>query len=247
MNAPISAPDTFDITVEGITHDVYRHDVSRQDGIRARILMFPDFDGAASSGAARLAHAYSRTCGAEVLLTDLYGKVDKPDGYDQRADSVIRHAHSHPLETRRRLVSMAAALADQWRARGPLITLGFCFGGTLAFELARADRSISSAISIHGDPSTEAPISMGSTNAEFTMIQGSRDPLIPTESISSYTRECDDAQARWQLIVLGHARHSFTKKEMAGSNWAMRYDAHADEMARAHAAAIVGLHVSRHE
>ncbi|ALL63122.1 Dienelactone hydrolase family protein [Paraburkholderia caribensis MBA4] len=244
MNASISAPNSFDVIVDGVAHDVYRYGVLRPEETHARILMFPDYEGAASSGAARLAHSYSRACNAEVLLTDLYGKADKPHGYDHRADAVIRRARSHPLEARKHLVGMLAAVAGEWRARGPLVTVGFCFGGTLAFELARADRSVVAAISIHGEPSTEAPISAGATNAEFTMIQGGSDPLIPTEAISAYTHEVDRAQVRWQLIVLGHARHSFTKKEMAGGNWAMRYDAHADDMARAHAAAIIGMHMS---
>lgn len=243
MIPSISATDAFDIEVDGLAHDVYRHDDAPLDEARARILMFPDFDGAASRGAARLAAAYSRACGAEVLLTDLYGKNHKPDGYDHRADSVIRHARAHPFETRRRLAGILAALASHWRARGPLVTVGFCFGGSLAFELARADRAVCAAVSIHGDPSTAAPVSAGVTDAEFAMVHGGSDPLIPSESISSFTREVDAARLRWQLIVLGHARHSFTKREMAGSNWAMRYDARADEMARVHVASIVGLHL----
>ncbi|NTX26970.1 dienelactone hydrolase family protein [Burkholderia pyrrocinia] len=243
MPPSISAIDTFDIEVDGIVHDVRRHDDARLEETRARILMFPDFEGTASPGAARLAAAYSRACGAEVLLTDFYGKSYKPDGYDHRADSVIRYARARPLETRRRLTGILAALVPHWHARGPLVTIGFCFGGSLAFELARADRTVTAAVSIHGDPSTEASVSAGATDAEFTMIHGGSDPLIPSESISSFTQEVTAAQLRWQLIVLGHARHSFTKREMGGSNWAMRYDARADEMARAHAAAIVDLHV----
>ena len=88
-------------------------------------------------------------------------------------------------------------------------------------------------------------MSAGVTDAEFTMIHGGSDPLIPSESISSFTQEANVAQVRWQLIVLGHARHSFTKHDMAGSNWTMRYDEHADKVARTHVATVAFRHGTR--
>lgn len=237
--------ERYDIEIADCVHDVYRYDRPVPGSARVRMLMFPDFDGAQGPTAARLAQAYSETCNAEVIQVDLYGKYHKPQGYDSRADSVIRHARAYPLETRQRLHQISSAVAHLFRTDAPLITVGFCFGGTLAFELARTDPSVVAAISIHGDPSTLAPVAAASVRASFTAIIGSRDPLISNDALGNFMQEAETAQLRWQLLTIGGARHSFTKKEMIGGNWAMRYDRHADDLARLHVAALSMLHAAQ--
>lgn len=233
--------EAFDITAAGTLHDAYRFAQPGDQPARARLLMFPDFDGAHTPGAARLADAYSHACHAEVILVDLYGKNHKPRGYDQRADSVINHARANPLEVRERLCEIKRKLEANWDSDAPLGAIGFCFGGSLAFELARADASLSAAFSVHGDPSTEQPLTAARSSTNFVIITGASDPFIADETLARFRFEADAARMQWQILLIGHARHSFTKREIGQGNWAMRYDAYADDLARSHVNTIITL------
>ncbi|OWK25022.1 hypothetical protein AJ87_14795 [Rhizobium yanglingense] len=198
----------------------------RASGVK--ILMFPDWEGCETESSHRLARLYGETCDAEVIVTDIYGAKKRPAHYGD-VHYFIEEALSDPSRTRSVLKSVFNSLAPIWEGSGPTVVVGFCFGGSLAFETARSGVDCLGAVSIHGQPDTRLPVKSptGSVPA-FLMLHGAEDPFIEGEALNSFGSEMGQVGADWSLYVFGGAKHSFTRADIGAGNRAMGYSQKAD-------------------
>ena len=108
-----------------------------------------------------------------------------------------------------------------------IATIGFCFGGLCALDLARADSDIRGAVSFHGilKPSglTEPKI-----RAKVLMLHGYDDPMAPPEDVLAVAKEFTAAGADWQLHAYGQTVHAFTNPGANSRANGMQYDEAAD-------------------
>ena len=92
--------------------------------------------------------------------------------------------------------------------------IGYCFGGTMALELARSGADILSAVSFHGGLATKsAPSTPGSIKASILVHHGAADPFVPQEEVHLFMEEMNTANADWALTQYADAVHSFTERE----------------------------------
>lgn len=107
--------------------------------------------------------------------------------------------------------------------------IGFCFGGTVAVELARAQLDLTKVVCIHGRLTTRLPVPRQMTPS-ILVITGSRDPMVPPAMRNDFCEEMDGLRADWQLHLLGGIEHGYT--EVGSENRGIpgvRYDALADK------------------
>jgi dienelactone hydrolase len=234
----IDTPGTaVDFAVGDRLHDgtLYRN------GDAHHVIFLPDWEGCCSAYAHRKAEWLAEQLHGTVLLTDLYGKGAKPPVYAGHADRFVERSLGAPLRLRQDLAHFATAAADMLDSQLSRVSVvGVCFGGSIAFELGRAEIGVSAVISIHGNPSTLQPISHGRYATRYLMVHGASDPLIPMRSVNAFAQEMSSANVDWQLIMLGHARHSFTKEEIGHHGSASRFDPIANRRALAHAVTFIG-------
>lgn len=106
-------------------------------------------------------------------------------------------------------------------------TMGFCFGGLCALDLARAGASIRAAISFHGmlKPSglTEPAV-----RPRVLILHGYDDPMAPPEDLLAIARELSAAGADWQVHAYGQTVHAFTNPRANNRAAGMQYDETAD-------------------
>jgi dienelactone hydrolase len=115
--------------------------------------------------------------------------------------------------------------------------LGFCFGGTMSFELATCS-DIRAAIGFHSGmkvPSLAAgeaggPDAKGIGATKILAMIGQDDPAIPPDSRAEFIRVLTEAGVDWQVTLYGGVVHSFTNPEADAANMpnVLRYDARAD-------------------
>jgi len=197
---------------------------------KLRVLMFPDWQGCQTKSAQRLANYYSSVCDAEVILTDVYGKDNRPRSYDD-ADRIMSRALDNPHDTRGLLKDILSALEHQWLSNGPIFIIGFCFGGSLAFEAGRLGLNVIGVISIHGQPDSREPLVSSRKLPSFLMLHGSEDPFITDVSLKSFVNEMRLCHADWSLYYFGGAKHSFTRNDIPVGNSYMGYNEKADREA----------------
>lgn len=147
------------------------------------------------------------SAGFVAFALDLYGAPFSV------ADAASRHEEM--MQTPGLMLARAHAALDVLAAqpnvdRRRLAALGFCQGGIVAAELARAGAPIACAIGFHPGlmrptGSVDRPI-----GAKVLMMVGDRDPVIPPADRTAFAADMDAKGADWQLHVFGGVGHSFT-------------------------------------
>ena len=88
--------------------------------------------------------------------------------------------------------------------------IGYCAGGTLVLELARAGADLKAVVAFH--PSLQAAASEDASGVRGSVLVcvGSEDPLVPPADRAAFARQMQAARVDWQMLVHGGAEHSFT-------------------------------------
>ena len=119
-------------------------------------------------------------------------------------------------------------LADARADRRRVAAIGYCFGGTMSLELARAGTDLVCVVGFHSGLGTGKPAGPGDIAAKVLVNIGTEDPIIPPEQRTAFEQEMRASGADWRMYLYGGALHSFTNPAADGSNPAIKYDAAAD-------------------
>lgn len=111
--------------------------------------------------------------------------------------------------------SIARAGLDVLRAEpgvdpARLAAIGYCFGGTMALELARDGAELRAVVAFHPDPRTTRPLDARSIVGKVLVCLGSEDPIVPVEHRLAFEEEMRAGSVDWQLHLYGGTAHSFT-------------------------------------
>lgn len=89
--------------------------------------------------------------------------------------------------------------------------IGYCFGGSMALELARDGVDLRAAVGFHAGLGSARPATPGAVTASVLVCCGADDPIAPAEARDAFQREMTDANvADWRMEVYGGVGHSFT-------------------------------------
>jgi len=106
--------------------------------------------------------------------------------------------------------------------------IGYCFGGTVALELARMGAPLDGVVSFHGGLKATIPTEPGAVKASILSCVGTEDPSIPLEDRSAFEAEMIAAGAKFQTLLFSGTKHAFTNKD-APSIPGFGYSAWADQ------------------
>jgi dienelactone hydrolase len=118
---------------------------------------------------------------------------------------------AEPLRTR----ALASAgldvlLAEPRTDRSKVASIGYCFGGTMTFELARSGADLLAAVGFHAGLRTTRPDDAVNIRAKVLALIGADDPMVPIEQRQDFEEEMRAGQVDWVLQIFGGAQHSFT-------------------------------------
>jgi dienelactone hydrolase len=112
-----------------------------------------------------------------------------------------------------------------------IAAIGFCFGGTMALELARSGADVKAVVGFHSGLATVAPKSDAKAiKARVLVCIGGDDPFIPLAQRAEFEAEMRGGYVDWQMHVYGGTVHSFTNPTAANAKRpeAVRYNPDAD-------------------
>jgi dienelactone hydrolase len=106
--------------------------------------------------------------------------------------------------------------------------IGYCFGGLVVLDLARAGADVKGVVSFHGllMPSS---ISDHGIKSKILVLHGERDPMVPLEMVDNFQKEMTNANADWQLHSYGGTYHAFTNLEANDPALGTQYNQDADK------------------
>ena len=216
---------TYSVDGKSLDSTVYRQD---KDSRGAGILVFPDILGLgehARERAWRLAEL-----GYVVLAMDLHGDGQILDAPTALAELEIFYAD--PGVALRRAEASLAMLCQQHGVDSDRIgAVGFCYGGTLALEMARSGLALHALVGFHSVlRSTLRWDRAHLSRKKILVCVGAEDPQIPEEQRRDFVDEMRQTDADWQLHLYGGVYHTFTdwRIDAAGLPDFARYDAAAD-------------------
>ncbi len=168
--------------------------------------------------------------GYVALAADMFGDRRQARNLTEVA-KLVGDLRNEPQTLRARAragVATLAALPQVDASR--MAAIGFCFGGSVALELARAGADLKAVVSFHGVLTTRLPAAPGEVNARVLVCTGADDPLAPPEQVRAFEEEMRTALVRdWQIVSFGNTLHGFTNPAADGSMMrAALYSAQAD-------------------
>lgn len=99
-----------------------------------------------------------------------------------------------------------------------IAAIGYCFGGTVALELARCGADVAGVVSFHGGLGTPMPAKAGEVKAKVLVCHGADDAFVPADEVTGFQKEMREAGADWQMIYYSGAVHSFTNPDAGKAN-----------------------------
>ncbi|ORW85284.1 dienelactone hydrolase [Mycobacterium sp. IEC1808] len=120
-----------------------------------------------------------------------------------------------PERTRALAREGLTVLLDQPRTDPKKVAaIGYCFGGHLVLELARAGTDLAVVVGFHPRLATPRPSDAANITAKVLVCIGTEDPLIPVGERLVFEEQMRAAGVDWRMNLYGGAQHSFTHPEV---------------------------------
>lgn len=212
--AAIALPAQSDIvgmphgyTVNGTDFEGYVAHNAALDAPRGTVLIVHDWDGV-NAHEQRTAERLA-ALGYTAFAIDMFGADADPQGMDDyRALTGALYADRDLL--RARLEGAIDAARDIPGAGGGTVLIGYCFGGAVVLEGARAGAGLDGYVSFHGGLGTPEGQDYIATDAPLLLLHGTADPVSGMADLAALLDALEVADVPHRAEVYGGARHAFT-------------------------------------
>lgn len=171
--------------------------------------------------------------GYTALAVDMYGDgktADHPDNAGKFAGELRKNM---PLAVARFTAAMDLLKKEPTVDPTKIAAMGYCFGGGVVLEMARAGIDLEGVVSFHGSLAPSAPAKSGMVKAKVLVLNGEDDPFVKVEEIEAFKKEMKNAGVEYTFINYPGAKHSFTNPDADrfGQEFGLplAYDKQADE------------------
>jgi dienelactone hydrolase len=131
----------------------------------------------------------------------------------ERMMASLQSFMAEPLRIRARAEAALAALKSQSNVDATrMAAIGYCFGGTIALELARGGADVKAVVAFHAGLSTARPQDAKHIKARVLVCNGADDPIVPAEQRLAFEQEMTAGKVDWRLYLHGGVGHAFTRR-----------------------------------
>lgn len=177
-------------------------------GARPGVLVAPTFmgrtafeDGKAETLAAK---------GYVGFSIDIFGIDVRPTSVDEAGAAMKLLNDDRALVAQRMTAALEQIRALDMIYDSQIATIGFCFGGKCALDLARTGADVKGVVTFHGIFDTPGIPVADQYAAKILALHGWDDPLAKPEAVIAFAAEMTEKAADWQLHAYGHTEHGFT-------------------------------------
>ena len=172
--------------------------------------------------------------GYVALAVDMYedGKTAAhPDDAGKFSGELMKDAETTKA---RFLAALEFLKAQPQTDSGRIAAIGYCMGGGVALNMARAGIDLKGVASFHGSLAPIVKAEPGGIKARLLVLHGADDKFVPPEAVEAFKQEMAAAGANLKFIAYPGAIHSFTNPEAdelgKRFNLPLGYNADADRL-----------------
>jgi dienelactone hydrolase len=151
--------------------------------------------------------------GYTALAVDMYGdgkQAHHPDDAQKFSSEVAKNA----VLAKARFDAAYSLISNEATVDANNIgAIGYCFGGTVALNMARIGEPLKAVVSYHGGLGTDYPAEAGKVKARIASFTGEDDPFIPAAQVAAFRQEMDKAGVNYKVVTYPGAKHAFTNPD----------------------------------
>lgn len=171
--------------------------------------------------------------GYTALAVDMYGD-GKTAAHPEDAGKFAGELRNNmPIAIARFQAAMDLLKNEPTVLPDKIAAIGYCFGGGVVLEMARAGAELDGVVSFHGSLATSSPAQPGKVKAKVLVLHGEDDPFVKPEEIEAFKKEMKTAGVDYTFISYPDAVHSFTNPDAdkfgKEFNLPLAYNKDADE------------------
>jgi len=148
--------------------------------------------------------------GYTALAVDMYGE-GKNTQHPQQAKKFMMEVLKNMDIAKARFMAALNFLKQQPTVNPDKVAaIGYCFGGGVILEMARAGVDLDGVASFHGSLTTENKAQPGKVKAKVLVLHGNADPFIPAKVVTDFNEEMQQAGVDFEFVGYPGVKHSFT-------------------------------------
>ena len=148
--------------------------------------------------------------GYVAFALDMYGDGKTADHPKDAGTFAGQVRGNLPMATARFKAALQQLKASEFTDPDKIAAIGYCFGGGVVLEMARAGVDLAGVVSFHGSLGTSHPAEKGKVKAKVLVLNGEADPFTKPEQITAFKQEMDNAGVSYEFINYPGAKHAFT-------------------------------------
>ena len=153
--------------------------------------------------------------GYVVFAEDIFGKDIVPKTVpEMTALTTIYNNDRALMRTRARSgfdVLAKHAMVDATK----IAVVGYCFGGTVAVELAETGAPALGTIAVHGSFRNFTPADAKNIKGKVLILHGAEDEVAPLDEVNKLVADLRAAKVNWELQIYSGSSHGFTNPSNA--------------------------------
>ena len=154
--------------------------------------------------------------GYVALALDMFGEGKVATHPKEAGEFASKIGGDLPLAERRFKSAMRVLAERDDVDASRLVTVGYCFGGGTALNMARLGLDLRAVASVHGGLNPGLEVATGQIKAQLLVCHGGDDALIPMTSVEAFKKEMTTAEADYAVNIYPGAKHSFSNPDADG-------------------------------
>ncbi|HTP13787.1 MAG TPA: dienelactone hydrolase family protein, partial [Bacteroidota bacterium] len=114
-----------------------------------------------------------------------------------------------------------------------IAAIGYCYGGGVVLNMARAGVDLDGVVSFHGSLGSGNPVEKGNIKAKLLVCSGGDDKFITEQAVEGFKKEMADAGADLKYVTYPGATHAYSNPAATAVgkkfNMPIAYNAKADK------------------
>ena len=160
--------------------------------------------------------------GYVVFAEDIFGVATPPQTVPAMTAQTDIYNKNRPLMRTRSRSGFDALAKNAMVDASKIAVIGYCFGGTVAMELAETGIPALGTVAVHGSFNGFERDNAKNIKGRVLILHGAEDPVAPLEEVNKVVGDLRAAKVNWEMQLFSGAQHGFTNPSNASEERADR-------------------------